>query len=732
MAGKRLSLSLLVGILLCAGGLADTGVRVVAEQPVVWALTTADSMSVLSVGRDGGLVVLHEGPRLDDPGIFLSGRRLSDAASRDAFPARGAFPVLAPSLEVVLPDGSREVRLVYDSHQITDEAGAPVLAIRLKDQLYPLVVTLSFRVRPEVDVIERWAVVSNQGPAAVLLENVASGNVILEPGRYDLLQLSGEWGREFTVERTALTVGAKILESRGMRFHKLSPWYLVRPSAEHAEEEGDVWFGALDWSGNWQLRFERPTSSRLQILGGINFWDTTWSLAPGASFETPLMVTGFCSEGPGGASRRLHRYIRRHVLPASFREEHRPVLYNSWYATYFDVTAAHQVSLAKVAADIGVELFVMDDGWFLGRKTDRGGLGDWSPDPDKFPSGLQPMISEIEKLGMSFGLWVEPEMVNPNSALYRTHPEWALHTPGRKPFEVRHQLVLNMARGDVKEFTIDWLTKLFETNRIRFLKWDFNRDIAEVSWPGVSSQEARELRIQYVRNVYDIHDYLRSRFPEVMIEGCAGGGGRVDTGILKRVDQVWTSDNTNPSDRLFIQHGFSHAFPANTMVSWTTDDDWRKAQPSLQYRFRVAMAGVLGVGNDLTRWGEEEKQIARAEIALYMQIRPLVQGGDLYRLLSPLESDRVALAYVSEDKSEAVVFMYTLADTLGGTREIANSEPRLRLRGLQPDRVYTAAVDGTGEFTGAQLMRRGLPWLAQGDYQARIVHLRSAPSAPVR
>jgi alpha-galactosidase len=725
MGSRRLALCGLVALVICTFGLAETGVRLVTEQPPSWALTTANSMSVLGVSRAGGVVVLHEGRRLDDPGILVPGQRLPDATSREAYPTRGGFPVLAPGLEVILPDGSREIRLVYDSYQITGQSDVPVLSIRLKDELYPLHVTLHFRVRSEVDLIERRAVVSNQGTSEILLENVASGNVVLEPGRYDLVQLSGEWGREFTVERTALTTGAKVLEARGMRFHKLSPWYLVRPSADQGEEEGDVWFGALDWSGNWQLRFERPTSSRLQILGGINFWDTSWSLAPGASFETPVMLTGFCMEGPGGASRRLHRYIRSHLLPASFRDRHRPVLYNSWYATYFNVTAEHQVSLAKVAGDIGVELFVMDDGWFVGRKTDRGGLGDWSPDPDKFPHGLQPMITEIEKLGMEFGLWVEPEMVNPDSALYRSRPEWALHSRGRKPLEVRHQLVLNMARQDVRQFTIDWLTKLLETNRIRFLKWDFNRDIAEVGWPEASKEEARELRIKYVRNVYDIHDYLRSRFPEVMIEGCAGGGGRVDTGILQRVDQVWTSDNTNPSDRLFIQHGFSHAFPANTMVSWTTDDDWRQARPSLQYRFRVAMAGVLGVGNDLTRWGEEEKEIARAEIALYKQIRPVVQGGDLYRLLSPLESDRVALAYVSEDKSEAVVFMYTLADTLGGTREVTNSEPRLRLKGLQPDRVYTAGIDGKGEFTGNQLMQRGLPWLAQGDYQARIVHLSS-------
>jgi len=718
---------------------AESSVIRVDENPTRWTLRTASSATVLVVGNDGTLLTAHEGPPADPfqvapPKLEVIGKRCFPPIT---VPTRGAFPLLAPAVEVLFPDGLRDIRLFYHAHEISEQEGVPLLKIELKDELYPLHVSVYFRVFPQFDLIERWLVIENRGPTPLLLENVASSCVMLGYGQYDLVHLTGRWGDEFTPGQVLIKGSAQVLEARGLRFPHALPWYLIRPSGESAEEHGDVWFGSLAWSGNWFLRFEPSQAGELQILGGINFWDTSWRLAPGARFTTPKLITGFCREGLGGASRRMHRYIRRHVLPPAFRDKLRPVLYNSWFVTMFDVNAAQQVEAAKMAKELGVELFAMDDGWFHGRKDDRGGLGDWWPDKDKFPEGLGPMIRAVNEIGMDFGIWVEPEMVNPNSELYRAHPEWAFHRPGSKPLEDRNQLVLNMAREDVKQYTLDWLTKLLTEAPCSFLKWDFNRDVAEIGWPEADPGLAREARIRFVRNVYEIHDEIRRRFPDLMIEACAGGGGRIDLGMLKRVDQVWMADNTNPADRLFIQYGWSYLFPTNIMACWTTDQDWRGAKPSLEYRFRAAMHGALGIGNDLRKWGPEEIKIAKSQIALYKLIRPIVQRGDLYRLISPFESNRTALEYVAENRSAAVVFMYNTVDALAPRRlalSDTRSSPRgpnlLKLRGLDSTATYVLDLDGEGRASGQTLMNRGVPWLPQNDYQAKIIRLqRVSPSS---
>lgn len=697
----------------------------VGSNPLRFTLQTASSATVLAVTDDGSLVTIREGaaPGYRNQTSEWMTRQISAGRNRLTAPVMGGFPMLSAQLETRFHDGTRGIRLRYRSHEVLNASEVPELRISLEEEQGSLGVTLHFRVYPEWDLVERWARIENRSERTVVIEKAASSSLVLPRDEYDLVHLTGRWGQEFNVERTALTGGSKVLEVRGMRFHHLSPWYLVRPSGDDDEEAGRVWFGALAWSGNWKLEFEKTPEGELQIVGGINSWDTEWTLGAGQSFETPVLVTGFCEQGPGGASRRMHHFIRRHILPIKARGEIRPVLYNSWYATTFGVSEEQQVALARTAKQIGVELFVMDDGWFKGRKDDHAGLGDWTPDEEKFPRGLNPMISAINEMEMDFGLWVEPEMVNPDSDLYRAHPDWALQTPGLKPLESRNQLVLNFARDEVRDYTATWLNKLLSENSIKFVKWDFNRDLAEVDWTGASPETARELRIRYVKNLYSVYQGLRKDFPSLLLEGCAGGGGRVDLGTLSYVDQVWTSDNTNPSDRIFIQYGFSQAYPANTMVSWTTDDDWRNARPSLEYRFRVAMAGVLGIGNDLRDWGEEEIEIAKREVARYKEIRHLVQWGDLYRLVSPIESDRSALIYVAEDRSDAVVFMYNLQDPLLGTRSATRESTQVILRGLDPDADYRFSLDSEGVYSGATLMTNGLDWLPRGDYQARMVRL---------
>jgi alpha-galactosidase len=314
------------------------------------------------------------------------------------------------------------------------------------------------------------------------------------------------------------------------------------------------------------------------------------------------MVIGYANNGLTGASQRMHRYICERLLPAKFRDRPRPILYNSWYATGFDVNEKHQLALAAVAKEIGVEMFVIDDGWFKGRVNDRGGLGDWTVDKNKFPSGLKPMIDKINAMGLDFGIWVEPEMVNPNSDLYRAHPDWVFHYPKRVRHEQRNQLMLNLAREDVYNYLLDSMTNLLKENNIKFIKWDRNRALTEPGWPDAPADMQREARIRYTHNLYRLIETLRERFPDVWFESCSGGGGRSDLGMLGRMDQTWVSDDTDPVNRILIQYGYLHAFPARTMVSWITHEDWGGIRPSLEYRFHVAMAGVLGIGFDITKW----------------------------------------------------------------------------------------------------------------------------------
>jgi alpha-galactosidase len=706
------------------------------RNPSRWYLGTASSLTVLVVGDDGTLLTAHEGAPADPfelapPSLEVIGKRRFPPFT---VPTRGGFPSAAPAIEVLFPDGLRDIRLFYSSYEITGDQAAPVLRITLRDELYPLEVTACFGVRPQLDIIERWLVIENRGDQPLVLENAASTCVMLEPGLYDLLHLTGRWGDEATPLQVPLRGSAQVLESRGMRFHHALPFYMVRPSGETDEEHGATWFGTLAWSGNWVMRFEPCQTGGLQILGGISFWDTTWRLAAREAFVTPVMVTGHTDQGCGGASRRLHRYIRRHVLPANLRDRLRPVGYNSWFATLFDVDADQQIALARQARELGVELFVTDDGWFSGRRDDRSGLGDWWPDRDKFPEGLAPVARAIRDLGLEYGIWVEPEMVNPGSELHRAHPEWVLQRPGSSSLQDRNQVVLNMAREDVQRHTIGWLTRLLEQAPISVINWDCNRDIAETGSPGTEPGPAREMRIRYVQGVYAIADEIRRRFPRLMIHACAGGGGRADVGLFARADKAWISDNTNPADRLHIQYGWSYLFPANTLECWTTEEDWREARPSLEYRFRAAMQGILGIGNDLRKWGAEERALARREIALYKRIRPVIQQGDLYRLVSPFSSNRCAIEYVAEDRSAAVVLMYNIAEAAARVRlgtEDARSAPRgpqrVRLRGLDAAATYDICGDLQASARGETLVNRGIEWLPRQDYEARIVILTLRP-----
>jgi alpha-galactosidase len=405
----------------------------------------------------------------------------------------------------------------------------------------------------------------------------------------------------------------------------------------------------------------------VRVTGGYNPFDFDYVVEPGAALETPPFYAGYTAHGQGEASRILHRLQLEAILPTHPDTKPRPILYNSWEATEFDVNEASQIALAEKAANLGVERFVVDDGWFGARLSDHAGLGDWQVNSGKFPRGLKPLIDRVHALGMDFGLWVEPEMVNPDSNLYRTHPDWVMSFPGRRRTESRNQLVLNLARTDVKEFVFAFLDKLVTENDIAFLKWDYNRNWSEPGWQDAADREPKEIYVRYVENLYEILGRLRARHPKLEIESCSGGGGRTDLGILRFADEVWPSDNTDALDRLNLQYGFTHAYAPETMVAWVTDVPnglTRRAIP-LKFRFLVAMQGALGIGNNLNKWPPEQMEEGAALIRFYKTIRATVQHGNLYRLASPVTNDASQVEYVSNDGQRLSCSPTSIRDTMG-------------------------------------------------------------------
>jgi alpha-galactosidase len=665
-----------------------------------WILESHQAAYVLSLNQAGMLAHCYWGPRLPRPEDYPPASDSAGWASfsgpghliREEYPAYGGMKFTEPCLKVTFADGVRDLVLRFDGHDLKEGE----LRIYLRDTVYPLRLTLHYRLHEDYDLIERWATLHNEGEQPVSVERIWSAQWHLPEGEGNrLTHLTGRWAGEMRKNQAILTPGLKILESRRLTTsHHHNPWFAI-DAGTASEEQGEVWFGALAWSGNWKISAETTDFASTRVSIGLNDWDFAWRLEAGERFTTPASVAGYSHGGFGEASRSMHRYIRERILPHG-RSLHK-VLYNSWEATLFAVDEPSQIALAELAAEMGVELFVMDDGWFHRRNWDDAGLGDWWPDRDKFPNGLGALVRRVNELGMEFGLWLEPEMVNPDSDLYRAHPDWVIHFPTRERTLARNQLILNLARSDVQDYLIEQIDRLLSEHNIAFIKWDMNRNVSEPGWPD-AEHEPRELWVRYVWGLYRVWGELRQRHPQVIWQSCSGGGGRADLGILGLADQIWASDNTEATARLAIQEGFSYPFPANTMESWVTDVE--RARLSLEFRFHVSMCGSLGVGGALNRWSEDERSQAAALIAQYKEIRSLVQLGDLYRLRLPSQHAFSAVQYMNAERSEGVLFAFRT--------HIPNPVelPALLLRGLEPQGLY--------RIEGIEPPRSGQAWMQTG------------------
>jgi alpha-galactosidase len=687
--------------------------------PDRWILETDHTAYAFGLDPEGRLVNIYWGERLllteDYPGTdfqhFWSSFNDLGQVAREEYPTETGLKYIEPCFKALYPDGVRDTVLRFEKAV----PGEETLEIHLQDSLEPLQIVLHYRIHTAHDLIERWAEITNIGSSPITLERVLSAQWHLPRARdYRLSHLHGRWANEWNICREPVTPGVKILDSRRITTsHQANPWFAV-DDGNADEEQGEVWFGALAWSGNWKCIAEKNEYGLTRLSLGINDWDFAWQLQPGETFRSPSALCGYTRNGFGQASRNMHDYIRESVLPHGTTL--RKVLYNSWEATLFDVDEASQATLAELAARMGVELFVMDDGWFHGRNDDLAGLGDWWPDEKKFPNGLKPLIERVNALGMDFGLWIEPEMVNPDSDLYRAHPDWVIHFPGRKRTEARNQLILNLARTDVQDYLIEKLDHLLTENNIRFIKWDMNRNASEPGWDSAPG-DPRELWVRYVQGVYRVWGTLRERHPQVTWQSCSGGGGRVDLGILRLADQAWISDNTEPTARLNIQEGYSQIYPACTMEAWVTDSG--PDHLPLEFRMHVSMCGALGIGGHLVHWDADKREQAAYWIARYKEIRPIIQFGDLYRLYSPQHGPFSAVQYVSKDKREAVLFAFRTHKPAVHQLEI---QAPVYLQGLDPQARYQ--VDEQEEIrSGLAWMRLGLD-LYLSDYQSAMLRIR--------
>ncbi len=698
----------------------------------LWVLDTDRSSYVLGVNEENSLQNVYWGKKLlrddDLAPAHTSPEHASfdsrETMSNEEFPGWGGLRYNEPCVKVTLADGTRDLVLNYGSYENRGDQ----LVIHTKDIRYALSVDLVYQVYARAGIIEKHAVIHNQTGQPLTVESAQSGVWYVPAGEgYRLSHLTGRWAGETQLYREPVQPGKTVLESRrGNTSHQANPWFALDggPSGAADEEHGRVWFGAIGWSGNWKLVVEETPAQQVRVTGGFNDFDFGYLLKPGESLETPAFYGGFTDQGFGESSRIMHAFERDQILPDHMAPHPRPVLYNSWEATTFNVNEAGQKELADKAAKIGVELFVMDDGWFGQRNDDHAGLGDWTVNPQKFPNGLKGLIDYVNGRGMKFGLWVEPEMVNPNSDLYRAHPDWAMHFDNRPRSEARNQLVLNMAREDVRDHIFSVLDKLVSENHIEFLKWDMNRHFGEPGWPEAPLNEQKELWVKYTWNVYNIIDRLRAKHPGLEIESCSGGGGRVDLGILKRVDEVWTSDNTEAFDRLRIQEGFTYAYAPKVMMAWVTDvPNLNGRSTPLQYRFLVAMQGSLGIGSNLNHWKDEDFALASRMVTYDKQIRGTVQQGNLYRLFSPREGEFTANEYVAADANQVVLFAFL------HSQQYLRPAPIVYFRGLEEGAVYRLKPtdqkleDHLETASGSYLMNHGIRLRLTGDYDSTLLIL---------
>ncbi|MDZ5712698.1 alpha-galactosidase [Jeotgalibacillus haloalkalitolerans] len=717
----------------------------VSEDRKTFHLQTEETSYIIEVHKEY-LTHVYWGKRIDaynglmhhrfrdrgfSPNPDSSDRTFSLDTLPQEYPSYGHTDFRDPAVHIQWSDGSTVSDFRFSEYEVSSgkpaleglphvyaEAAedAETLVIRLKDQLKHAVIELSYSVFGKMNAITRSARFVNEGTSSFHLQKCASVNVDFTRDDFDVINLPGAHEREREMERSHLGRHAISLESRrGSSSHQQNP-FLALAEKGAGEEHGDVYAFNFVYSGSFKALAEVDQFKNTRVNMGIHPFDFNWLLEPGDAFQTPEAVLVYSDEGLGKMSRTFHQLYNTHLVRGEHKGKERPVLINNWEATYFDFTEEKIKEIIRAAAGTGIELFVLDDGWFGKRDDDKRSLGDWIVHTQKLPGGLSGIADQVNKAGMKFGLWFEPEMVSPDSELYRKHPNWCLHVPGRRRSESRSQLVLDFANPEVRHNIVQQLKTILSSANIDYVKWDMNRNMTEIGSPSLPAERQRETAHRYMLGLYEVMEEITAAFPHILFESCSGGGGRFDPGMLYYMPQTWTSDNTDAISRASIQYGTSLAYPTSTMgahVSASPNHQTGRIT-SLKTRGHVAMEANFGYELDVTKMTEAQLSMMSKQIESYKSIRSTVQFGDLYRLQNVHEHYCYATIRVRRDQSEAVfLYLHILNEANGAFK-------RVKLRGLDSSAFYY--VDGLDHvYGGDELMNVGVPIpYPDGDFDSLL------------
>lgn len=691
-----------------------------AGQPTLITIPTAHSALTLCVEGDGRLYQLGYGKT---PDKVVAPEKMPEREA-EFFPASGNGFILEPALQATHADGNTSTDFMFVRQETTAlDSNVAVTRIELKDRFYPFFVNIYLKAYAKEDVIEEWTDIRHDEDGVVTLYRFASSSPLVAGKEHWLTQFHGDWSREGEISEERLAEGTKILDSKiGVRASQYRiPSFILTRNGPAKEESGEVFGGSLKWSGSYQLAFDVDWNDHLRVLAGINPFGSQYHLEKGQTFTTPAMLWTWSGQGKGQVSRNFHAWARRYGIRDG--DQPRPILLNNWEATYFNFNEQKLVSLLNGAKELGFELFLLDDGWFgnkYPRNGDTSGLGDWQANTNKLPHGLGYLADQAVQRGLRFGIWLEPEMVNPKSELYEKHPDWVIGQPHREPEYMRHQLDLDLSNPAVKDFAWETINDTLGPNPgITFVKWDANRYVTQPGSQWLKPGEQSHLLIDYNFALYDVMARMAKTYPHVMAMLCSGGSGRADYGALKYFDNFWPSDNTDPAKRVFIQWGFSHIFPANTICAHVT----RSGDRPLKFTLDVAMSEDMGFDVDLAKTSPADREAMARAIKLYKEeLREVVGQGDLYRLESPYNSPRACLDYVSPDRAKAVLFVYQLK---------ADEAKAVKLRGLDPQRSYAVREVNLPQeassqtLDGATLMRDGLTPTCKNQFDSAVFELEA-------
>lgn len=649
----------------------------------------------------------------------------------EVYSASGNEDFFEPAVAITHADGNMTTYLYYQSSEQKAIPGGTETVIRLKDDKYPVEVTLHYAAYAKEDVIKTWSEIRHHEKKPVTLWRYSSTMLYFNAGKYFLTEYHSDWAKEGQPATQELQFGKKIVDTKlGSRAAMYAePFFELGLDEPAQENRGDVVLGTIGWTGNFRFTFEVDNVGNLRVIPAINPYASDYELAPGTPFLTPEFIFARSSNGTGAASRKLHEWARNYQLKDGRGD--RMTLLNNWENTGFDFDQQTLATLMKEAKELGVDMFLLDDGWFANkypRKDDRAGLGDWEATRSKLPEGIPGLVKSAKEAGVKFGIWIEPEMVNPKSELFEKHPDWAIHLPNRETYYYRNQLVLDLSNPNVQDYVYGVVEDIMKENPdVAYFKWDCNSPITNVYSPYLKGKQG-QLYIDHVCGLYRVLQRVKQNYPRLPLMLCSGGGARCDYEALKYFTEFWCSDDTDPYERLYIQWSLSKFFPTKAMAAHVTH--WNKTT-SVKFRTDVASMCKLGFDINLKDMSKDEFAFCQEAVANFHRLKPAILEGDQYRLISPYESNHTAVNYVSKDKAQAVLFAYDLHP------RFQERLPNVVLQGLDPDKMYRAteinlmpgtkatfAQDGQ-TFSGDFLMKVGLPVLTIGEGQSHVIELKA-------